>query len=211
MQRLIRKLFTFLLLAAGQGALRRGNVRFQGFPGLPHGLIKIGQADLDPQVIGFRQQKLLQQRHRFRLLVVLQVEFGELQEERSRLAHDPLLHVQVSQLFERTNFFGGEFRDALVNGDGLRQETIADEQLREPLEVIDGLERLALADVQLSDGHQGNLIPRLVLQDLLIFGDGLRHLALIQQLLCGFNEFALVVGHALMGQLPYESRPRLSP
>src|SRR5271165_3441562 len=65
--------------------------------------------------VGLRQQKLFQQRYRFRLLVVFQVKFGELQEERPRLAHDPLLHIQVSQLFQRTNFFGGKFRDALVN------------------------------------------------------------------------------------------------
>src|SRR5258707_8279129 len=58
------------------------------------------------------------------------------------------------------------------------------------------LKRLALPDVQLPDGHQGDLVFGLVLQDLLIFRNGLRDLALIQELLCGFDVFAFAIGHS---------------
>ena len=141
-------------------------------------------------------KQLLQQRDGFRLAIILEVDFGELQEQRPRLAHHPLLDVQIGQFLERANLFGREFGDALVNGDGFGQETVADEELRQALEIVDGLKGLALADVQLADGHQGDLIARLVLQNLLVFGDGLGDLALVEELLRGFDEFAFVIGHS---------------
>src|SRR4029077_19539260 len=52
-----------------------------------------------------------------------------------------------------------------------------------------------LTDVQLPDGHQGDLVFGLVLQDLLVFSDGLRDFALIEELLRGFDVFAFVIGH----------------
>ena len=133
------------------------------------------------------------------LLAILQVNFGQLQEQRPRLAHHTLLDVQVSKFLERTNLFGGQLGDALVNRDRFGEEPVADEQLRQPFEVIDGLEGFALANIQLADGHQGDLIARLVLQDLLVFGDGLGDLALVQKFLCGFDKLAFVIGHSRKG------------
>ena len=51
--------------------------------------------------------------------------------------------------------------------------------LRKALEIIDGLKGFALANVQLADGHQRNLILRLVLQNVLVFRNGLGDLALV--------------------------------
>jgi hypothetical protein len=68
--------------------------------------------------------------------------------------------------------------------------------LRQPFEIFDGAERFTLADVQLADGHQRDLVARFVLQNLLIFRDGLRYFALVQQFLRGFDVFALVISHA---------------
>ncbi len=140
--------------------------------------------------------------------MVLQVNLRQLEKQRAGLTHYTLLDVEVGQLFQRTNLLRSELGDALVNGDGFCKETITDKNLREAFEVIDGLERLALADVQLADGHQGDLIARLVLQNMLVFSYGLGDLALVQQLLCGFNVLALVIGHARTEtNLPLESAP----
>src|SRR5690242_2709818 len=122
--------------------------------------------------------------------------FFQLQEQRPRLAHPALLHVQIRQLFQWTNLFRRQFGDALVNCDGFGEEPVADKNLREALEIVDGLEGLALPDVQLADGHQRDLVARLVLQNVLVFGDSLGDLALVQQLLRGFDVFAFVVSHS---------------
>src|SRR5580704_6242971 len=122
--------------------------------------------------------------------------FRKLKEERPGLAHNPLLDVKVGQLFEGANLFGSKLGDAFINGDGFGEKTVADKNLGQSLEIIDGLKSFALADVKLADGHERDLIARLVLENLLVFGDGLRDLALIQQLLRGFDKFALGIGHS---------------
>src|SRR5271155_284233 len=125
--------------------------------------------------------------------------FRELQKQRPGLAHYPLLNVQIGEFFQRSNLFRGQLGDAFIDGDGFGKEPVAHEDLRETFKVVDGLEGLALTNVQLADGHQSDLVARLVLQDLLVFADRLRNFALIQELLCGFNEFAFVIGHAKTG------------
>src|SRR5580700_4768746 len=124
------------------------------------------------------------------------MDFRKLQKERPGFAHNPLLDVEVGQLFEGANLFGGQFGDALVNGDGFGEKTVSDKDLSEALEIIDGLKSFTLPDVQLADGHESDLIARLKLENLLVFGDGLRDLALIQQLLRGFDEFTFAIGHS---------------
>src|SRR5206468_1657256 len=79
------------------------------------------------------------------------------------------------------------------------QEAVADVNLREAFEVVDGLKRFALPDIQLADGHECDLITRLVLQNILVLGDGLSDFALVQQLLCGLYVFAFVISHARTG------------
>jgi len=164
---------------------------------------------LDAEIIWFGQQKFFQEADGFRLAVVLQVNFRQLKEKGPGLAHHALLNVQVGKLLKRADFFRGELGDALVNRDCFCQESVADENLRKAFEVVDGLERLALADIQLADGHQRDLIPRLVLQNILVFAYGLGDFALIQQLLCDFDVLALVIGHARTGtNLHLESAPQ---
>src|SRR2546430_2809844 len=96
----------------------------------------------------------------------------QLEEKGPGLTHYPLLHVKVGKLFEGANLFGSELGDALVDGDCFCQETVADENLRQTLEVVDGLKRFALADIQLADGHQCDLVARLIFQNILVFGYG---------------------------------------
>ena len=127
---------------------------------------------------------------------MLQVNFRQLQKQRARFTHDALLHIEIGQPFQGLDFFRCQLGDALINRDGLGQKSVANEDLRQPLEIFDGLKRLTLANVQFADGHQGDLILRLVFQDVLILRDGLGDLALVQQFLRGFDVFALVIGHA---------------
>src|ERR1700746_303038 len=139
--------------------------------------------------------------------------FSQLQEKRPGLAHYALLTVEFAEFFERPNLFRSQFGDALVNGDRFGKETIPDENLGQALKVIDGLESLALADIELADGHQGDLVAGLVFENILVFGDGLRDLALVQQFLCGFDVFAFVVSHSrkryiLPGSRPKDTTPR---
>src|ERR1700734_767450 len=109
------------------------------------------------------------------------MDFRELEEEGAGLAHNPLLDVKVGQLFKGTNLFGGKFGDAVINGDGFGEKTVADENLSEALQIIYGLKSLRPGDVELAGSHERALIARLILENLLVFGDRLRDLALIQQ------------------------------
>jgi len=184
------------VIAASQRALRSGDIGVHRFAFLPHGLVQIGEANLDAQVVGFGQQQFFQQCHCLRLAVVFQVDFRELQEQRPRLAHHSLLHIEVGQPLQRFDFLRSQLGDALVNRNGLGQKTVSHKNLCQPLKILDSLKSFALANVQLADGHQRDLILRLVFQNVLVFGNGLRNLALVQQLLRGFDVFALVIGHA---------------
>jgi len=107
-----------------------------------------------------------------------------------------LLDVQIRQLFERPNLVRRQFGDALVNSDGLGQEPIGDKNLGEALEVVDGLKRFALANIELADGHQSDLVFGFVLENVLVFADGLGDFALVQQLLRSFDVLAFAIGHA---------------
>ena len=162
-------------------------------------MIQIGQAYLYAEVIRLRLQKFFQKSDGFRLAIALQMNFRQLQEKRTGFAHYALLNVQVSKLFEGANFFRSQLGDALVHRDCFGKETVANENLRKALEVVDGLERFSLADIELTDGHERDLIARLVLQNVLVFGDGLGDFALVQQLLCGLYVFAFVISHARTG------------
>src|SRR4029077_3332959 len=126
--------------------------------------------------------------------------FRKLEKERTRFAHHALLNVKIGEAFERANFFGCKLGDALIDSDCFREETVADENLREAFEIIYGLKRFALANVEFADSHQCDLILRLVLEDLLVFGDSLRDFALVQKLLRRFDEFTLVIGHAYVSK-----------
>jgi len=102
------------------------------------------------------------------------------------------LNVQIGKLLEWTHFLWREFRDSLVNRDRFGQESVADEELRQPLKVFDGLKGFRPGGCRARRWSSADLVARLVLQNLLILRDGLRHFALVQQLLRGFDVFALV-------------------
>src|SRR4029077_16266447 len=118
LQSLVGELFGFGLVSASESTLGRGDVGLYGIPRLPHRVIKISQANLNTKIIRFREKKLFQESDRFRLPVVFEVDFRKLQEERTGLAHNPLLDIEVGQLLEGANLFRGKFGDALIDGDG---------------------------------------------------------------------------------------------
>src|SRR5579859_4663808 len=105
LQSLVSKLFGFRVVSAGEGALRSGNVGLDGVPRLAHGLIEIGQANLNAEIVRLCEKKLFQEADGFGLTVVLEVDFRKLQKERTGLAHHPLLNIKVGQLFQGANLF----------------------------------------------------------------------------------------------------------
>ena len=74
---------------------------------------------MNAKVIGFSLEELLEQADGFRLPVVLQVNFSELQKQGPSFTHHALLNVEVGKLLERPDLFGSELGNAFVNGDGL--------------------------------------------------------------------------------------------
>src|SRR5207245_1417638 len=56
-------------------------------------------------------------------------------------------------------------------------------------------------------GHQRDLVARLVLQDRLVFADGLRDFPLVERPLRGFDVFGLVISHRLTRQTPSRRLP----
>src|SRR5215470_16149818 len=150
---------------------------------LAHSLIQIGQSNLNADVVWLGEKQFLQEANRLRLAIALEMDFRELEEERPRFAHYTLLDVKIREALKRANLFGSKLRDTFVDGDCFGEKTVPHEDLCEAFEIIDGLESLALANVELADGHQGDLILGLVFEDMLVFGDGLRDFALIKELL----------------------------
>src|SRR5215468_10213171 len=163
---------------------------------LAHRLIQIGQANLNANVVWLCEKQFFQEANRLRLAIAFEMDFRELEEERPRFAHHTLLDVKICEALKRANLFGRKFRDALINSDCFCEKTVANEDLREAFEIIDCLESFALANIEFADSHQGDLILGFILEDLLVFGDGLRDFALIEELLRGFDVFALVIAHA---------------
>jgi hypothetical protein len=103
----VGKLVGFGVVAAGESTLGGGNIGVDGFARLAHGLIEIGEANLNAKIVGFREEKLFEEADGFRLAIILEMNFGELQEERAGFAHYALLDVKVGELFEGANFFRG--------------------------------------------------------------------------------------------------------
>ncbi len=121
--------------------------------------------------------------------------FRQLQKYRPRFTQYALLDVKFRQPFQRLHFLWRQLRNFFVNGDGLGQKSIANKYLREARKVIDRLKSFALTHIQIAHGHQRHLIAGLVLQNLLIFRDRLRHAILPQMFLRGFNVFNFAVCH----------------
>ena len=175
--------------------LRVGKIGLGGFFLLAHHVVELGEPHLHARVFGLHVEQPVQHLHGLRAPVGLQVGFGDLQEQRPRLAQHALLDVQVGQALERLEFVRCELGDLFVDRDGFAVETVVQVDLREPLEILDGLRHVALAREQIADGHQRGLIFRVVPKDLLIFADRLSDLALVEELQRVFERFAFVERH----------------
>ncbi len=76
LQGLVGKLFAFRLVTAGERALGSGNVGLDGIASLAHGLVQIGQANLNAEIVRFGLQELFQQADGLGLAILLQMDFG---------------------------------------------------------------------------------------------------------------------------------------
>ena len=106
-----------------------------------------------------------------------------------------MLHVEVGEPFERREFIRRQLGNLLVNRDGFAVEAVVEVNLRQALEVFDGVRHVALAGVEVAHRHQRRLILRVVAENLLILGDGLRDFALIQEFQRVFKRFIFVERH----------------
>src|SRR5262249_18199645 len=95
----ISKLFALCVIGASKGTLRSGNVSFDCVRVLAHRLIKIGEANLNAEIVGFGEKQFFQEANRLRLAIVLQMNFRELEKEGARFTHYALLHVEISETF----------------------------------------------------------------------------------------------------------------
>jgi len=188
----------FRVIAMIQSSMRRIVKCFNRFLRLPHGKLQLAQPRMNSQVVRLRLQQLSQQRSSLRLSPAFQVHFRQLQIQRPCLAEDALLNVKLRQSFQRARFLGRELCYFFVNGDGFGCESVVQKNLCELFKIFQRLKGFALAHEQIAQGHQGDLILRFILQDLLIFRDGLRHLPLLQILLRRVNVLAFVVRHLQM-------------
>ena len=191
----LHHLFGFARVAAVEQALPIGEVRFRGVALLPHHVIELGQAHLHPWVFRLHFQQAMQHLDGLGPAVGFQVRFGDLQEQRPRFAQHALLHVKVGQLLEWIDLIRGQLGDLFINRDGLAVESVGQIHLRQPFEVFERMGHVTLAGVEVAHRHQGGLISRIVTQDLLILGDGLVDLALVQILQSALERFALIEGH----------------
>ena len=119
----------------------------------------------------------------------------DLQEERPRFAQHALLNVKVGQPLERRQLGGRQLGNFLVDRDRFAVEAVAEVDLRQPLEVFDGLRHVALAREEIAYRHQRGLVFRVVTEDLLVFADSLSDFALVEKFQCALERFALIEGH----------------
>jgi len=92
---------------------------------------------LDPQIVRFCQKATSSEAQSLPVACHFSGGVPPVAEQGPGLAHHRLLNVQIGKLLEWTHFLWREFRDSLVNRDRFGQESVADEELRQPLKVFD--------------------------------------------------------------------------
>jgi len=127
-------------------------------------------------------------------IVLLQVEAAQLGVVLLGLVDDPLFHEQVGQDLGVFEAVGIGPDDLAVDGDRPAVEALVDETLGGPLEIIDGDLVPPEAEVQVADGVHEVGVGRFLLEDLLVFLDGVVELAAGNELLSVLEEFFLIEG-----------------
>ncbi len=163
---------------------------------------------MDAGIIRFGVEQLTEQGGGLGGAIGALVQIGHLKIQGAGFAHHALLNIEIGQALERANLFRSEFSDFFVDGDGFGEEAIGEIDLGEAFEVFKGLKGLALANEQIADGHEGDLILGVVLEDGQVLGNRLGNLALVEILLGRFDVLGLLVCHACSGRLPAEGDPK---
>src|SRR5438876_1176614 len=133
---------------------------------------------------------------------------GEYQNILKYEPRDQVTLMTIGELYIRQ----GETFQAIDYFERLAQIFVGDGFLTKAIAVYKRIAKLAPEEIRplekLAYGHQRDLVAGLVLQNILVFAYGLGDFALVQQLLCGLNVFALVISHARTGtNLPLGVRP----
>ena len=117
--------------------------------------------------------------------------FCDLQVLRAGVVEKTLLRVEFRQLqeaFKRRL----ELADLLVHRDGLNRESLAGIGIAHSLETFGGFGGFAETRIEVANGIGDGQVLGIILEDLLVFGDGILQLALLNVLLSTGKNLLLV-------------------
>src|SRR5579862_6485589 len=166
----------------GPHALGGGGENLPGFRLLAETHINFRQLDPHLAVFWIHFQNLLEDSDRIVEFAGFEEFFRDLQVLRAGVVEQALLGVEFGQLqqaLERRL----ELADLLVHRDGLDRETLAGIGIAHSFETLRGLVALAVAGVEVTNGVVDRQVFGVVLENLLVLGDGILKLALLDVLL----------------------------
>src|SRR5581483_4512975 len=162
-------------IAAAQEDLRRPDVDLRGLLFLVHFFTEIRQPGACRNVLGIKLDNLVKDFKRLVGLASLPVIFDGLHELLSCLASQALHLVEFGQLEHRLDGSGIQLCDLPVNGNCLDGEALLDIGIGQLVEESQGLSKVPLPNIQVSHRVQQGEVRRIVLQDVQVLPDGLRH------------------------------------
>ena len=168
--------------ALGAQAFGGGGENLPGFGLLAQADIDFRQANPHGAVFRIHLQNLLEDADRVLEFAGFQEFFGDLQVLGAGVVEQALLGVEFGQ-FQQALERGLELADLLVHRDGLDRESLAGIGIADSLEAFGGFVGFAEAGVEVADGVGDGQVLGIVLEDLLVLGDGVLQLALLDILL----------------------------
>ena len=158
---------------------RAENLPCFGFLAQPD--VNLGELDPHSDVFRVHLQDLLEKPYRLLEVAVLHEVFSDLQVLRARVVEETLLGIEFRQ-FQRTVHARMDLGDLLVHRDAFYRETLRGIGIADTLETFDGFGSLAQSGVEVPDGVVDGEVLGIVLENLLVFRDGVLKLALLDKL-----------------------------
>ena len=175
-ENLLRR-FERMAIDEGGGGLRQHLLGFVLLAALVH---QIGGAGDDLHVFRVEEDKLLEQPQCFLGLAFAGVGLGGLQQGGAGIADESLLAVKLGKLFHGRKIISVELDDLLVHRDGLQDGAVGDIGFRDDAEALDRFFVLPEPGINIANRIEDGEISGLGLQNLVVFGDGVLQLVLLQ-------------------------------
>jgi hypothetical protein len=182
LEALLQDLERFREVALLGQLLRDGDVLFDGLARVPFPRVEVGEPAADLEVAGVDVRHLLEDVAGLAHLAALDVFVDDVLVLALGLHHEALLGVELGQV--QVGIEGGrvELVDLLPDRDGLEVEAILRVEVGHARVVVRGLLELVELGVEVPDLVDDVPVARVVLDDLLVEGDGLGQLAGLLQL-----------------------------